>query len=319
MTENGGPSEPAWYDDPTQQGQQRWWDGAAWTNYVQSTPAPPPVVAEPIFAAPGGYAAPIGGYPAPIAGYAAQTAGNYAAPTASYAGPIVGAYGEVVYRDTPSRWGTPAVWAIVFSPLLSGLALVAALVVQSVRQNPQPLLVLAIIILFALLSVLWAVIDSAALTRFGYQDVPHWAWAFLTPLAYLIVRLVKTRAAAGIGGAPLWTHIAVLFGTPLLLGIISAIVIPVFLAQQGGGASSQGQALPPTEGTLLSADAELAVISTAITEGYEIADVACPDPLVFTAHTSFVCNTTTGDGASQQVVVTFGATAEDSMTVEAPR
>jgi len=30
---------PAWYPDPTQPGQVRWWDGATWTNHVR--PAPP--------------------------------------------------------------------------------------------------------------------------------------------------------------------------------------------------------------------------------------------------------------------------------------
>jgi len=36
-----GQSPPGWHPDPHGSGGQRWWDGQAWTNHVQSLPEPP--------------------------------------------------------------------------------------------------------------------------------------------------------------------------------------------------------------------------------------------------------------------------------------
>lgn len=34
--------EPGWYDDPTGESPQRWWDGEQWTEHVSGAPTPPP-------------------------------------------------------------------------------------------------------------------------------------------------------------------------------------------------------------------------------------------------------------------------------------
>ena len=42
-----GIAPPGWYTDPSNPGRQRWFDGARWTDRVQPTPAPTPVVPAP--------------------------------------------------------------------------------------------------------------------------------------------------------------------------------------------------------------------------------------------------------------------------------
>ena len=44
QTPGGGrPPAPGWYDDPSQPGAQRWWDGTQWTQQTQAGPASPAV------------------------------------------------------------------------------------------------------------------------------------------------------------------------------------------------------------------------------------------------------------------------------------
>lgn len=73
---------PGWYPDPAQQGQQRYWDGTAWTQSTQ--PAPGVVPAPP--APPAAPAAPAA---APAAAAAAYVPAAPAAP--AYSGPMTGA------------------------------------------------------------------------------------------------------------------------------------------------------------------------------------------------------------------------------------
>lgn len=77
---SGSESAPAgWYSDPQNPGQQRYWDGSAWTEATQPAPftAPPPPPAGP-YAPPLGYGAPGApmGYGYPPSG---QAPNNYMA------------------------------------------------------------------------------------------------------------------------------------------------------------------------------------------------------------------------------------------------
>lgn len=209
----------------------------------------------------------------------------------------------VIYRDIPSRWGTPSVWALALSPVIAMLAVLAALIVQGVRQNPQPHLVLAIVFLVSLLSLLFAVIDRRALLSFGYPEPAHWAWVFLTPLAYLIVRYVRTRAQAGVGGAPLWTHIALVVTLPFTVGIFSAIAIPVFLNQQGAAVDAQSRAI--------SSNTEVAIISELVATGSQFTTVTCPEDIEFTPGGTFQCTVSSDSGEMSVTTVTFGETEYD--------
>jgi len=84
--------DPGWYDDPEDQTQLRWWDGARWTDRRQPRDVTPPPPPPPPPSAGAAYGIPLGG-PAdgPADGPATSGPSAWDAPSAHDAGP----------------WGTP--------------------------------------------------------------------------------------------------------------------------------------------------------------------------------------------------------------------
>jgi uncharacterized RDD family membrane protein YckC len=119
LTGMSGSSTPAgWYPDPSVPGQQRYWDGNAWTEHT--TPDPSAAPTAPPMPPAGGYAPPMGG------GYAAPT-GGYGPPMGAYGGPTQVGYGYTQVPAAPlagfgSRLGAFLVDAILLGIVTSIIA-----------------------------------------------------------------------------------------------------------------------------------------------------------------------------------------------------
>jgi uncharacterized RDD family membrane protein YckC len=117
LTGMSGSSTPAgWYPDPSVPGQQRYWDGNAWTEHT--TPDPSAAPTAPPMPPAGGYAPPTGGYGAP---------GAYGPPMGGYGAPTQVGYG---YTHAPgavmagfwSRFGAALVDGILIGIVVSIVA-----------------------------------------------------------------------------------------------------------------------------------------------------------------------------------------------------
>lgn len=209
--QNNAPA-PGWYPDPSGSGGQRWWDGGAWSEYVQQF-------------APGQYAQ------APAHTPSAQ-APAYVPTAYDQPYPVPGAIPGV-----PA--GTPAytwfIWIIVLLPLLSlvGLAFfdLSGYLASAVSSSSAPLRMMTSPGYLAFTAVGWisyfgtvalAFGDHRALTRLGYRRPFHWAWAFLGAIVYVIGRTVVVKRRSGRGLAPIWVMIA--------MYIVSFVVVVVKVA-----------------------------------------------------------------------------------------
>lgn len=193
---------PGWYLD--EQGQQRWWDGAAWTHHVADAPQaqqaqqaqqtlPQQVPAQPQFQPQ--YAQQQG---QPYVQYQQLTRPQIAA-------------------DAPvdSAW----TWVAVFAPFLSvpllftfDFAGYMASLMEGRIDGMMSLFIWELVIMFASLILTATVIVAAAfdyrnLVARGVERPFHWAFAFIGGLVYLIGRHVVLRKVCRTPGWPLWIFI----------------------------------------------------------------------------------------------------------------
>jgi uncharacterized RDD family membrane protein YckC len=118
LTGMSGSSTPAgWYPDPSIPGQQRYWDGNAWTEHT--TPDPSAAPTAPPMPPAGGYAPPTGGYGAPTGGYGPPM-GAYGAPT--QVGYGYTQYGGVSLAGFWARFGAALVDGILVGIVVSIVA-----------------------------------------------------------------------------------------------------------------------------------------------------------------------------------------------------
>jgi uncharacterized RDD family membrane protein YckC len=111
LTGMSGSSTPAgWYPDPSVPGQQRYWDGSAWTEHT--TPDPSAAPTAPPMPPAGGYAPPMAG------GYGAPT-GGYGPPMGAYGGPTQVGYG---YTQVPAA-PLAGFWIRFGAALIDGILL----------------------------------------------------------------------------------------------------------------------------------------------------------------------------------------------------
>lgn len=281
---------PAWYDDPTVPGQQRWWDGAGWTEHVQQAAPPEP---EP--------------QPAWLTQEFATPAPATQSFTGSYAPMSSGPAGTgIVYRDIPSRWGTVSVWLLALLPwdLLIILVLAVVILVQTgVLLDPVAAFPIIVAVYGAayLLPLVWAIRDRDVLRQYGYDRPAHFAWIFLSPLAYLIARFVRTRSQAGVGGAPLWVHIA---------SIVVYLIAGVAYGLSGAG-------LPA------GLDQTAVQLELGIEQGFAeagiVVEAECPDDTTFVANEKFSCVLNRDDGTTAVLTGTWGATRSADPSFEVPQ
>ncbi|TFD42895.1 DUF2510 domain-containing protein [Cryobacterium sp. TMT1-2-1] len=91
------------------------------------------------------------------------------------------------------------IWAIALLPVVSFLALTSA-------ETSSPLLGWGI----AIGSVVLAYLDHRQLLRDGLDRPFHWAWAILSPGAYVVGRSVTVRRLTGASLAPMWVWVAIM-------------------------------------------------------------------------------------------------------------
>lgn len=183
MTNDLAQQIPAgWYPDPAGAPTPRWWDGVRWTEHV---------------------------------------------------GPAVRPYGEHLEPERVPA-GTPVdtvwVWLVVVLPVLPVVLLfgfdMTEYLVRSVTDpiaavlmylDPWYLSAVAVGWIVYGLGVWFSYLDYAELGRLGYRRRFHWAWTFLTSLAYVIGRSIVVRRQAGRGSAPMhaaiWLTVAMIVAT----------------------------------------------------------------------------------------------------------
>lgn len=230
----------AWYADPQDPSQLRWWDGTQWTAHT--TPVPQATQQPAAASAPPAYGerteqAPVYATPSVAPGYAVQPPAQTQAPSyaAQYTPQQYGQAARVPDGTPTANW---LIWVYVLLPLLS-LVLIFSWDIngymRSLIENPGAssmtlmldpgylVMTLGSWILFAAMIAL-AVLDWRWLGQQGYQRRFHWAWAILNSLVYIIGRSVVVKRQAGRGFAPMWVSIAV-----TIVSLIAIIVWTVSL------------------------------------------------------------------------------------------
>jgi Protein of unknown function (DUF2510) len=225
MTNTSGPTTPAgWYPDPVGSANLRWWDGATWTAHLAPPPTPAPT-------------------PPPEPYVPFQNSWTSSSPGNSYGGAPTGEFAR------PAQWNTGAAWFLALSQLITLVAIVALFAVDGatiastgVLPTTQTLTLAtgAIEIGVFLLSVLLAVMDRRKLQSFGYLQLASVWWILLAPpLAYLIVRGIAVSREVRHGFGPLVAYI-ITTAVVVLLGVGTAVAIPVYLASHEGAGSWSG-------------------------------------------------------------------------------
>jgi hypothetical protein len=197
---------PGWYPDPWNSSAQRFWDGGQWTDHV------------------------------------AARSGVGERPRLAEGAPI---YGLII-------------WLIAALPVISGvlvwfIRIDFAGYIDQLRRleswdgtGPMPAFdpfsmfgpgywvnVVVSIVLYAALIVL-AALDRRRLLAIGVERPFHWAWAFLSPIVYVIGRSVIVRRVASPRGlAPMWVAIGVTVAVIISSSIWSAIFSAQLMSQLG--------------------------------------------------------------------------------------
>jgi hypothetical protein len=131
-------------------------------------------------------------------------------------------------RNTSSRWSTPSVWMLAFTPWLTGACLFAALLLHS--RGVRDVFQYGALVLPYLFALACAQYDVQHLRRWGHRRVAHWAWSLLGTPVYLVARTLVLRRRTGIGSAPMWVwlvNLLVVTGTTLLLFVtLATLAVP---------------------------------------------------------------------------------------------
>jgi hypothetical protein len=188
-----------WYPIAEGSTQLRYWDGAAWTDYLH--------------------------HPATAATVAAVVPRQPLRTT------------EGTTPNTPWGWIT-AFWPVLsLVSLIPTIAYLQGLVdtnytsadsVTAAILSPDYIVTTAIGLVAYGLFVLFAALDYRALAKAGVPQPFHWAWSFLSGIVYVIGRGVVVKRRTGSGLAPMWIFISleiVVFIVTLIVSIIFVIEI----------------------------------------------------------------------------------------------
>jgi Protein of unknown function (DUF2510) len=198
-----------WYPVAAGSSQQRWWDGARWTEHVYGPPAPTIPVAT--------------------------------APAAAVAGV------EPLRAPAGVRPGTVWFWLLAVGvPVLTLLDLIPTSIylsqviggdttdptaAASALFSPAYLLVLLSGWFIYAVSIVFGLLDWRELKARGVPKPFHWAWGFFVlvvgwPAVYVIGRSIVARRRTGAGLAPLWVFIALEVVTFIvgLVIVVSAVI-----------------------------------------------------------------------------------------------
>ncbi|WP_167051193.1 DUF2510 domain-containing protein [Salinibacterium sp. ZJ77] len=186
---------PGWYPDA--QGQQRWWDGYAWTDHVAG-----PAVPAAAFA----YGTPA--RPELPAGVRVNTVAIWVVSIATFASAIpLFFFDTSAFLDDAIRAGSSG------SSSLSGELVGLYIAAYGLAFAAYAATVVA------------AYVDWKHLLALGAVRPFHWAFAFIPwALVYLIGRHVVLRTMRASGGAPLWTHVA-LYAVTIVASFVWTLVV----------------------------------------------------------------------------------------------
>jgi hypothetical protein len=195
-----------WYPVAAGSPQQRWWDGARWTEHVYGPTTP--VSAQPAY------------------GQATVTA----QPAASLRAPEGAKPGTVWF------WllaiGTPVLTlldlipvSVWFSQILQGDNTSPSALLAS-EFNPAYLLVLLAGWFIYAVCIVFALFDWRELNARGVPKPFHWGWSFLVlaigwPVVYVIGRSVVVKRRTGGGLAPLWIFV----GLEVVVFVVGCVVV----------------------------------------------------------------------------------------------
>jgi hypothetical protein len=181
----------AWYPDPGDGTQWRWWSGTAWTDQVA------PMTQQPVAAA------------------------------VSEPGVTTAAGPDAASLEPERRWGTVWVWLLAFSPWLSVWATYFAMTTGEPSNTVSWQSILLIAAPIALV-ILLAVLDVRQLRRW-HGSVAPWAWALLGAPAYVLARTIVLRRCRRFVSVPLWVTlvnlVAALFPFFGLAGLFFFVIV----------------------------------------------------------------------------------------------
>jgi|GEM_PF-1029741 len=222
------PISAGWYADPAGERQLRWWDGATWTDatFPPSTPERAQVPRS-----------------ADFVNFVTRDAATKAADWDPYGHGSM-THDSLLTRspkvDAPAEelatalTHTRAAWLIALMPLMQ-IALAVPVFAFLPQADNFRVILLGLIVAPWLWTVSLAVRDRDALTRARHESTAHWAWAILSPFAYLVSRSIHVRRAAHAGSAPLWAWVASsaaqLAAATLLAGVAAGIMSGLFSAE----------------------------------------------------------------------------------------
>ncbi len=258
LATNGMPTS-GWYDDPGGSAQLRWWDGVAWTEFLQDRPVAEPVP-EP---------APE---PAPAPAPATYDFAEFVPAIASspgYLPPVTRAEVQDIYVS--GSGGTVAVWLLAFFPLIGvGLQFIAL-----DNLGRVDILIAIGAVIFVSLIVL-AIADRVSLARKNIGGPTLWWLLLAFPFSYLIARAVKLGRLGIKSTAPLVVY---LIAGVVAGGVVGGLIVPMQLEK-----FTQAQATAQTE-------ALETQIATEWTKATGLpADVVCPENIALgIAGTTFEC------------------------------
>jgi hypothetical protein len=189
--------QPGWY--PDQNGHQRWWDGAQWTEHVQA-PYDPEARALALKAPAGTKTGTVWVWLIvllPILGFIPMLTVDWA----DYIDTMIQQSSGSIGYGTSGMYGTPV-------DLLSN-------VIAFVSYG---------------ITVGLAALDARALKQRGVQQPFHWAFAFLTNIVYVIGRSVVVKRRTGGGLAPLWVFIALTVVSIIVVIVFTVVLFQAFMA-----------------------------------------------------------------------------------------
>ena len=197
MTDPAVPSTPAgWYPDPSGGAQRRWWDGAQWTDHLE-TPYSTTAAAMP------------------------STAPEGTDPYTTWIWPLLVIPVLQLLSVFLIDWEQFIVTSLTDTSIAGQAALFA---------TPGYIAVTALGWITNILFVLFAFLDWRELRRRGVPRPFHWAWSFLVLASawpvYPIGRAIVARRRTGRGMASLWITIAT-----IVLGIIVSIGLAIYIVQ----------------------------------------------------------------------------------------
>jgi hypothetical protein len=192
-----------------------------------------------------------------------------------------GAQRQRVLSDVSTSTGP--IWVIAMVPvwvLLSGLLLLLA-----GSGTPTTVMLSVIFGVPYVAGIVLAILDYVQLRRAGLKKPALWIWAFLTPITYLIVRLVRTARETGTGFGPILTYSALF----ITLAVATAVVPGLIIEIDPGTFSHQAE---------VSIEESASALGTTLT-------ASCPATPPLIPQQSFVCEAHKPGGSVYDVTVSL--------------